>query len=390
MDTNAAKIDDAALNSIFAEALAKAEQAVAEAAKVPPKLTDMGTPCSRIWTDDWIAAVNAAESSLGHRICGARTHAGTPCTMESSHPNGRCRFHGGFDLTGAPKGNRNAVLHGLYSRRLQVCGTHCPQWAACPCAGEDVAAISARERPTCPYEQMEYNTFLSDALASCEQQPHPDPTDIHSAHNYALLNVMTSRAASALRAQQLTDTTAVTGEHYQMQTSKLNACLQAFLRLSSETRAFRRDLDRHFAFRAKHGSAETPTINTIFGHQKRNDADTELTPESQEDVSFEQMLLFRYADRFANKAFDAATQGNEAESLDAMNMVHTLNPITAYKHEDRVLAAYRPKGKTMPKEAVKLILKRHDVDPIGYNPEAEADPMETFFRNASQYPNRRR
>lgn len=29
-------------------------------------------------------------------------------------PNGRCRIHGGLS-TGAPKGNRNAWKHGMYS-----------------------------------------------------------------------------------------------------------------------------------------------------------------------------------------------------------------------------------------------------------------------------------
>jgi hypothetical protein len=44
----------------------------------------------------------------------------------------------------------------------------------------------------------------------------------------------------------------------------------------------------------------------------------------------------------------------------------------------------------MPTDAVKLVLKRHHVDPVIYNPEAEADPIETHLRNASRYPHRRR
>jgi hypothetical protein len=225
---------------------------------------------------------------------------------------------------------------------------------------------------------MEYNMFLSDALAACEQQPHPDPTDIHTAHNYALINVMTSRAASGLRAQQLTDTPAVTAEHYQMQTTKLNACLQAFLRLSSESRAFKRDLDRHFAFRAKHGSAETPSVEMVLAHHSRNDADVDLAPESQQEVSFERPLVHRYADRFVQKSFDAATKGRDVESLDAMTNAHMLNPLTAYKNQDRVFAAYRPKGDTLPKEAVKLVLKHLNMDPETYTVE---DPPPKLKRN---------
>jgi hypothetical protein len=44
----------------------------------------------------------------------------------------------------------------------------------------------------------------------------------------------------------------------------------------------------------------------------------------------------------------------------------------------------------LPKEAVKLVLKHLHIDPAIYNPEADADPIESHFRNASRYPNRRR
>jgi uncharacterized protein YjcR len=45
--------------------------------------------------------------------CGAKTRKGTPCESPAM-PNGRCRMHGGKS-TGAPKGNRNAWMHGRYS-----------------------------------------------------------------------------------------------------------------------------------------------------------------------------------------------------------------------------------------------------------------------------------
>ncbi|HIJ65265.1 MAG TPA: hypothetical protein HPP77_04870, partial [Candidatus Hydrogenedentes bacterium] len=209
----------------------------------PHKYTKRGTKCSRVWQDDWIERVEKTEAELGRPICGARTMAGTPCTLGSNHPSGRCRFHGGFDLTGAPKGNRNAVLHGLYSRRLQVCGTHCPQWESCPCAGDDVLALPLKERPTCPYEQTEYNTVLTDVLAKIELSPDPDPLDKHNAHTLALLHVMMSRAATALRNQQLIETTTATTDTYQMQSSRQDPCLQAYLRIASEYRRFHAILD---------------------------------------------------------------------------------------------------------------------------------------------------
>ena len=46
--------------------------------------------------------------------CGAKTRQGTPC-LSPAMANGRCRMHGG-KATGAPKGNANALKHGLYTQ----------------------------------------------------------------------------------------------------------------------------------------------------------------------------------------------------------------------------------------------------------------------------------
>src|SRR5207249_8878675 len=45
--------------------------------------------------------------------CGARTRSGNSCRAPAM-PNGRCRRHGG-PSPGAPKGNKNALKHGLYT-----------------------------------------------------------------------------------------------------------------------------------------------------------------------------------------------------------------------------------------------------------------------------------
>ena len=47
--------------------------------------------------------------------CGARTRSGSAC-QSPAMPNGRCRMHGGKS-PGAPKGNKNAYKHGLYSAK---------------------------------------------------------------------------------------------------------------------------------------------------------------------------------------------------------------------------------------------------------------------------------
>lgn len=53
-------------------------------------------------------------------ICGAKTRASRPCRMPPVTGKTRCRMHGGTKpgskkTGGAPKGNRNAFVHGYYS-----------------------------------------------------------------------------------------------------------------------------------------------------------------------------------------------------------------------------------------------------------------------------------
>lgn len=48
------------------------------------------------------------------QICGAKNRQGEPCRCPPMQ-NGRCYRHGGKS-TGAPKGNKNAKKHGIYSK----------------------------------------------------------------------------------------------------------------------------------------------------------------------------------------------------------------------------------------------------------------------------------
>jgi uncharacterized protein YjcR len=48
--------------------------------------------------------------------CGARTRSGKPCRSPAVDGKKRCRKHGGAAGSGAPRGNENAVKHGLYTR----------------------------------------------------------------------------------------------------------------------------------------------------------------------------------------------------------------------------------------------------------------------------------
>jgi hypothetical protein len=53
---------------------------------------------------------------LSSRRCGAKTRSGKPCSAPAVHGNKRCRMHGGAPGSGAPRGNRNALKHGLYRK----------------------------------------------------------------------------------------------------------------------------------------------------------------------------------------------------------------------------------------------------------------------------------
>ena len=48
--------------------------------------------------------------------CGAKTRSGKPCMSPAANGKMRCRMHGGAPGSGAPRGNKNALKHGLYTR----------------------------------------------------------------------------------------------------------------------------------------------------------------------------------------------------------------------------------------------------------------------------------
>ena len=48
--------------------------------------------------------------------CGAKTRSGG-CRSPAVNGKARCRMHGGTQGSGAPKGNRNALKHGVYTAK---------------------------------------------------------------------------------------------------------------------------------------------------------------------------------------------------------------------------------------------------------------------------------
>jgi len=53
---------------------------------------------------------------LSSQRCGARTRSGKLCRSPAVGRKKRCRMHGGAPGSGAPRGNKNALKHGLYTR----------------------------------------------------------------------------------------------------------------------------------------------------------------------------------------------------------------------------------------------------------------------------------
>ena len=48
--------------------------------------------------------------------CGAKTRSSKPCSSPAVHGKKRWRMHGGAPGSGAPRGNQNALKHGLFTK----------------------------------------------------------------------------------------------------------------------------------------------------------------------------------------------------------------------------------------------------------------------------------
>jgi hypothetical protein len=151
------------------------------------------------------------------------------------------------------------MLHGLFVRRLQDCGTHCARFERCPLAGSDVAELPATQRPACPYELAEYELSVEDLAPHAEKLVPVGDYSNQYAHQVVLVQVMIGRAARAVAA------------------SGSDATFGAFLRLSSE---YRRALRRMAAAPARDREAEkakaadlalvrkSPVLQDLLEHER--------------------------------------------------------------------------------------------------------------------------
>ncbi|MCC6796551.1 MAG: hypothetical protein IT366_15630 [Candidatus Hydrogenedentes bacterium] len=367
--------------------------------------TTLGTPCARTWSADWIATINAKESELNHRICGARLYDATPCTNTSNHPSGRCPHHGGFDLTGAPPGNRNHTIHGLYSRRLRSCTKRCPHWQTCPLANaqsttpspsiSSIPSIPPNPDLTCPYQLVEYNTVLTDALAIAESQPHPNPMAIHLAHNVALLQVLISNAAthltnpSHLSAQSEPDKGARASRPCSSSSSsdpESRPCdsevdfpnpnaINAFIRLMREFRASLKMLaaHQHHPLNRQKQNTTPPTPESFQRHTHRMKHDIQLDPDSIAETQVDLNLPQTHARAYLQQSIQAASQGNDVEMCEAFDNAAQLDEPLAQSERDHVLASYRPAKQSISEELAQQILGNLHLPALPAQEETEKD-----------------
>ncbi len=331
-----------------------------------PRTTPRGTPCALSWDDAWVAQVDAREQNLNRRVCGARTIGGTPCPLPSDHPSGRCRHHGGFALTGAPADNRNAIVHGLYSRRLMICGSHCPAWQSCPLGGGSTSIVGSdagfggigfqpmeneaktplsspenadgvdairsvddaghigwkpmppkgrplaygqyllklplSERPICSYELAEYNATVTDAMQRTCANAD-NAFGLHLAHQIALITIMVSRAARALAVKPFTEKMEQSAENYYMSVDKPSAALVAFEKLSRELRRWIAMLDQHY-------SAHNIAKPTAHEHELRQRVDATPDPDGLATLDLTGTLARK------EHARDTATRNAQLDEID--------------------------------------------------------------------------
>ncbi|WP_338691628.1 HGGxSTG domain-containing protein [Bradyrhizobium sp. 26S5] len=61
------------------------------------------------------AHIRTTGAMLASPRCGAKTRTSGACRAPAVHGKTRCRMHGGAPGSGAPRANRNARKHGLFT-----------------------------------------------------------------------------------------------------------------------------------------------------------------------------------------------------------------------------------------------------------------------------------
>lgn len=150
-------------------------------------------------------------------------------------------------------------------------------WKHCPIADQEIEKLSDKNRPQCPYEATQFQIAITDARERIARKADSDSFDNHIAHQAALLQVMVTRASSALTITGLTEETVTKRDKDTIENSKMSAALTAFSRLSTEYRHFLRMLEKK--------ESKEPTQEQLSEDKKRKNTDTDLSPEAQEKIN---------------------------------------------------------------------------------------------------------
>ena len=97
------------------DALAASESALAYA-RAPSMALAILLPAIVVAVALWRGHDGTTGPMLASPRCGARTRSSGACRAPAVRGNRRCRMHGGAKGSGAPRANRNARKHGLFTR----------------------------------------------------------------------------------------------------------------------------------------------------------------------------------------------------------------------------------------------------------------------------------
>ena len=127
-----------------------------------------------------------------------------------------------------------------------------------------------------------------------------------------------------------------------------------------------------------------PNVQAVREHAISTQHDTNLDPEAQERTHPVEFPALDTAQQFLDHATERAAQGDDVAACEAYQSACQLAPTLAQRHEDRILAAYRPGDNVLPNPAVKEILRRH-ITALGQTPD-EAELQKAYPGQAINLP----
>jgi len=201
--------------------------------------------------------------------------------------------------------------------------------------------MEPKERPTCPYEQTEYNALVTDGMSLVERRADANPLDKQAVHMLALLQVMMSRAAATLGTHKLTQM--IVTVNCQRHDERMNPAFAALMRLMWEYRHVRRLLPD-----SDNGAGATP--ESVAKQVLRMEADTDLAPESQEALHFPDTPVEHATAGLVDRAVAEASEENAERAFGLYERSRALSPDEDGARLARVRLAYREGKRNISRE----------------------------------------